>query len=353
MSELPRFGVRLHQALAPHQCIALAQAAEAAGFASVWFAENPFDRGVLPAVSACAALTGRIGIGVGVVTPYNRHPSLIAMEFGALDELANGRVRLGIGSGIGARIEKLGFDYRPLASVEDAVQIVRGLLRGEEVTYRGRVFSAERVALGFRPPRPDMPIYLASMGDRSLALCGRIGDGLIVSNMCPPGYTERAVAIVAESAAAAGRAMPQVVQYVPCVIRPDRDAARRAALSAVAGMLRMFWPADGEWPPLRDTIVHCAGIPKTEVVAALDRLRCGEPAEAALDERFLAAFAIAGTAEDCLTQAGRYRRAGVDELVLTFAGEQPAADMAYFGAAIPARATPALRPADGSVRLRP
>lgn len=336
MSELPWFGVRLHQGLAPGECVALAQAAEAAGFASVWFAENPFDRGVLPAVSACAALTERIAIGVGVVTPYNRHPSLIAMEFGALDELAKGRVLLGIGSGIGVRIERLGLAYRPLAALEDAVRIVRGLLCGDEVTYRGRVFSADRIKLGFRTPRPDMPIYLASMGDKSLALCGRIGDGLIVSNMCPPGYTERAVAIIAESAAAAGRPMPRIVQYVPCVVRPDPDEARRAALTAIADMLTMFWPAGERWPPLRDTIARCSGIPRQEIVAALDRLRRGEPAETVLDGRFVAAFAVAGTAEDCLTQAQRYRRAGVDELVLTFAGDQAGADMTYFGAAVAA-----------------
>ena len=334
MSVLPRFGVRLHQGLAPRECVALAQAAETAGFASVWFAENPFDRGVLPAVSACAALTERIAIGVGVVTPYNRHPSLIAMEFGALDELARGRVMLGIGSGIGARIERLGLAYRPLAALEDAVRIVRGLLGGDEVTYRGRVFSADRVKLGFRPPRPDMPVYLASMGDKSLALCGRIGDGLIVSNMCPPGYTERAVGIVANSAATAGRPMPRIVQYVPCVVRPDPGEAWRAALAAIADMLAMFWPAGEHWPPLRETIVACSGIPRPEIVAALDRLRRGEAAEIALDERFIAAFAIAGTAEDCLAQARCYRGAGVDELVLTFAGGQAAADMAYFGAAV-------------------
>ncbi|HEX3537706.1 MAG TPA: LLM class flavin-dependent oxidoreductase [Stellaceae bacterium] len=334
MSNLPRIGVRLHQGLTPRECVVLAQAAEAAGFASVWFAENPFDRGVLPAVSACAAVTERIGIGVGIVSPYTHHPAQIAMEFGALDELANGRMLLGIGSGIGVRIERLGFAYRPLASLEDAVHIVRGLLRGDEVTYRGRVFSADRAKLGFRPPRPEMPIYLASMGDKSLALCGRIGDGLIVSNMCPPGYTERAVAIVGDSATAAGRPMPRVVQYVPCVVRPDRAEARRAALAAIADMLARFWPTERAWPPLRDTILRHSGIPKPEFVAALDRLRHGDPAEAALDERFLAAFAVAGTAADCLARAANYRTAGVDELVLTFAGPQPAADMAYLGAAI-------------------
>jgi 5,10-methylenetetrahydromethanopterin reductase len=336
MSDLPRIGVRLHQALAPRESVALAQAAEAAGFASVWFAENPFDRGVLPAVSACAAVTERIGIGVGIVSPYTHHPTQIAMEFGALDELAAGRVLLGIGSGIGVRIERLGFKYRPLESLEDAVHIVRGLLRGDEVTYRGRVFSVDRVKLGFHPPRPEMPIYLASMGDKSLALCGRIGDGLIVSNMCPPGYTERAIAIVVDSATAAGRPMPPVAQYVPCVVRPDRAEARRAALAAIGDMLARFWPTERAWPRLRDTILRHSGIPKAEFVAALDRVRRGDPAEAALDERFITAFAVAGTAEDCLAQAAGYRRAGVDELVLTFAGSQPAVDMAYFGSALQA-----------------
>lgn len=334
MTDLPRFGVRLHQGLAAAECVRMAQAAEAAGFASVWFAENPFDRGVLPAAAASAALTQRIGIGIGIVTPYLHHPSQIAMEFGALDELAEGRALLGIGSGIGGRIERMGLPYRPLAALEDAVHIVRGLLCGEEVSYRGRVFSLDRVRLGFRPPRPGMPLYLASMGDKSLALCGRIGDGLIVSNMCPPGYTERALGIVGDSAAAAARPVPRVVQYVPCSVRPDGDEARAVALSAVAGMLAIFWPAGGDWPPLRDMIVAKSGIPKPEVVSALDRLRRGDRPETVLDERFVAAFAIAGSAKECLDQVRRFRAVGVDELVLTFAGPQPAADMAYFGAAI-------------------
>src|SRR5438093_497618 len=86
-------------------------------------------------------------------------------------------------------------------------------------------FADDRVALHFRAPRPEMPIYLASMGDRSLELCGRLADGLIVSNMRPPGYSERAVGIVQGSAANAGRPPLAVVQYVPCAARPDRAAA--------------------------------------------------------------------------------------------------------------------------------
>jgi len=333
--DLPRLGVRLHGGMPARDCIEIAIAAEGAGFDSVWFAENPFHRSVVPAVAVCLARTGRIAIGIGAVNPYQRHPTLIAQELAALDELAQGgsRVRLGIGAGIGGRIERLGVRFRPLPALEDTVQIVRALLRGETVAHRGRVFTAEEVALDFQPPRPDMPIYFASMGKKSLALCGRLADGLIVSNMCPPAYTERAAAIVRDSADAAGRAMPAIVQYVPCAARPDRETARRLAKEAVAGMLAAFWPASGQWPPLRDTIVQLSGIPKEEVVAALDRLRAGVPADGALDDRFIAAFALAGTAEDCLAQAMRYRAAGVDELVLTFAGNDPARDMAYVAAA--------------------
>jgi 5,10-methylenetetrahydromethanopterin reductase len=334
MNELPELGVRAHGDLDPQSCIAIAEAAETHGFASLWFAENPFQRGLMPAASACAVTTRRVRIGLGIVNPYTRHPSLIAMEFAALDELAAGRARLGIGAGIGAQIARLGFAWRPFAAMRDAIHIVRALLVGDEVSYRGRVFSVDRAKLRFRPTNPRTPIYMAAMGDRSLALCGEIADGLIVSNLCPIGYTERAVGIVERAAVAAGRPSPAIVQYVPCVARPDRKEARCAAVVAIGETLAALWPAGSEWPALRETIVAESGIPRAEFVVTLDRLRRGDPPQRVLDDRFIDAFAIAGTAEECLARAALYRRAGVGELVLTFAGSQPAQDIAYLGGAV-------------------
>jgi 5,10-methylenetetrahydromethanopterin reductase len=334
MPDLPAIGLRLHGGLDPRACVELADVAEANGLASVWFAENPFQRGALPTAAACAATTRRLRIGLGIVNVYSHHPTLIAMEFAALDELAEGRAILGIGSGLGRLVERMGFKWQPLASMQDAIRILRGLLAGEEVTYRGRVFSVEKARLSFPPPRPAMPIYMAAMGDRSLDLCGRLADGLIVSNLCPPSYTERAVSLVRRAASEAGRAAPAVVQYVPCVALPDRDLARRMAMAQIGEMMAMFWPADTAWPPSRETIVERSGIPRAVFVAAIERLRGGAPADEVLDERFIDAFAIAGTAEDCLARAADYRAAGVDELALTFAGEQPAAQIEYLGAAL-------------------
>jgi 5,10-methylenetetrahydromethanopterin reductase len=332
--DFPRFSLRLHQGLTPQACRSLAASAEAHGFHTLWFAENPFGRAILPAVAACAADTSRVRLGLGILNPYQHHPTLIAQEAAALDELSGGRVRLGIGSGVGQRIVRLGARYRPLAALTDTVQIVRGLLRHETVTHRGYAFSADRVALEFAAPRPDMPIHLAAMADRSLALCGRLADGLIVSNLCPPAYTARVVAIVRESAAAAGRESLDIVQYLLCAARPDGAEAREIAKAAVGAMLIALWPAGNDWPAQRETIVRLSGIARLEMVGALDRLRRGERAGRVLDDRFISGFALAGTAEQVIAQAAQYRRAGADELALSFAGSQPAADAAYFARAV-------------------
>jgi 5,10-methylenetetrahydromethanopterin reductase len=334
MTNMTNVGLRLHGGLDPNRCVELAKAAETNNFASVWFAENPFERGVLPMAAACAVATRRIRIGIGVWNPFNRHPSLIAMEIGALDELAKGRIDLGIGSGTTSAIRKLNLDdKKPLAALRDTFRIVRGLLRGDDVTYSGTVFSAHAAKLGYQPPRPHLPILMAARGEKTLQLCGQIADGLVASNMCPSGFTARAVEIVRQAAADAGRPIPtNVVQYVPCIAGPDGPQARRAIKPTLAAMLRLFWAV-----PTAKAAMRHGDIPDTELQAAMNRIGSGEAPERALSDRIVDAFAIAGTAEECRERIDIYGRAGVTELVLTFVGPDPAADIAYLGRALKTR----------------
>jgi 5,10-methylenetetrahydromethanopterin reductase len=334
--DLPKLSVRLSGGVAPRRCIDLAKVADANGYDSIWFAENPFNRGVLPAASACAAATSRIRIGVGVFNPYNRHPTLIAMEIGALDELAQGRVRLGIGSGIASATERMGLSTeRPLAAVRDAITIVRAMLAGETVSHAGRAFSAHEAKLEYGTLRPDMPLLMAARGEQALALCGRIADGLMISNMCPPDFTRHAVEIVRRSAREAGRSAPaEVVQYVPCAARPDRNEAVSLAKETIGDMLPGFWSLGQRVPAAKAALLRTGDLSEADFASAVERLRGGERPSDALDERFVAAFAIAGTAEDCLAQARRYREAGASELALTFVGERPERDMEYFARAV-------------------
>jgi 5,10-methylenetetrahydromethanopterin reductase len=333
--QFPALSVRLHGGLTPQQCVAQAQAAEAAGFDGIWFAENPFARGILPAAAACAAATRRLEIGAGVFNPYNRHPTLIAMEIGALDELAGGRVRLGIGSGVGSAVERMGFAYdRPLTTLREAVVIIRALLRGEEVSHAGAVFNLNKVKLDC-PTRPDIPIFMAGRGGRSLRACGELADGLIVSNMCTTAFTAGAVKVLHDAARAAGRAkLPAVVQYLPCFARADRGEAQRLAKRAVADMLPGYWRVGQRLPAAKRALLAGSGIGEAELATAVARLNAGATPEAALDERYVAAFAIAGTAEDCRRQAAAYAKAGVTELALTFAEPDAAAAMRFMAEAL-------------------
>ena len=96
-------------------------------------------------------------------------------------------------------------------------------------------------------------------------------------------------------------------------------------------MLTRFWPVDDDWPPVRETIVRHSGIPKVEVVAALARLRRGEPRKRC--------WTIGSSTPSPLPAPRRIASLpqrntvapGVDELALTFAGSQPEVDMAYLG----------------------
>ncbi len=314
MSVLPRRGLRLHGGLEPGRCVELATAAEALGFASVWFAENPLERGVMPTLAACAMATARIELGIGVWNPFLKHPAQIAMEIAAFDELAKGRASLGIGSGLANPIQRLGVDNRkPLAALADTFAIVRGLLSGEPVTHRGKVFSVADVKLAFRPRRPDLPVLMAARGPRALALAGRTADGLMISNMCPAGFSAYAASIVRPR---------RLVQYAPCVVAADRQAAIEALRPVLFGMLKTFWALGQRVPAAKASLIDHSGLAEAEFAAAV------AGGAAALDPRFVDAFAIAGTPDECVRQMARYAAAGVSDLVLTFVGSDPIREMA-------------------------
>jgi 5,10-methylenetetrahydromethanopterin reductase len=335
LQKFPSLSVRLHGGLTPQQCIGQARAAEEAGFGGVWFAENPFNRSTLPTAAACAAATRKLRIGAGVFNPYSRHPTLIAMEVGALDELSSGRVSVGIGSGIGFAIERMGFAYdRPLTSVRETMMILRTLFRGEEVNHHGAAFTVQKVKLDYQA-RPDIPIFMAGRGDRSLLVCGEIADGLIVSNMCTVAFVATAVKTLQEAARNFGRSKrPEVVQYIPCIPRADRRVAQRLAMKAIAEMLPGFWKLGHRLPAAKTAMLEGSGISETEFTTAVAHLNAGEKPEAALDERFVQAFTVSGDIEECRRKVADHAAAGVTELALTFCSQSAAADMRFMADAV-------------------
>ena len=134
---------------APAHVAERARAAERAGVDSLWFIEDYFRTGAFTMAGAAAAATTEIGLGLGVVNPYTRHPALLAMETATLAGIAPGRVVLGLGTGVRGWVED---QMRipapaPLAALGECVDVVRRLWAGERVSHEGQAFSLAGVAL--------------------------------------------------------------------------------------------------------------------------------------------------------------------------------------------------------------
>jgi 5,10-methylenetetrahydromethanopterin reductase len=193
-------------------------------------------------VAACiAAATRRIGLGIGIVNPFWRHPAVIAMEAAALDEFAGGRVRLGLGAALWTLRNFGEADARaarPLTAMIEAIRIVRGLVRGEP-GVEGRIFAVRADAhLDFRPAQSSIPIYVGAVNRRMLQAAGAWADGVQLGAIVSPGYARWAWQQIVEGAQSAGRDPTQIDLASNVLLSVDHDS--RAARDAVRHVLAYY-----------------------------------------------------------------------------------------------------------------
>lgn len=142
--------------------------------------ESPFVWGVL---GALAGATDGLHLTTAVTCPTVRmHPAIVAHAAATAGALLEGRFSLGLGSGENLNEHVLG-DRWPRAAerldmLEEAVEVIRALYTGEQVSHRGAHYTVEDARLYELPDDPP-PIVLAASGPRATAMAGRIADGLI------------------------------------------------------------------------------------------------------------------------------------------------------------------------------
>src|ERR1700745_610008 len=201
-----------------HETVAMATACEQAGFDAFWIAEaypwwrkHSFEARSSTAVLALiAAVTRRIQVGWGIISPYTRHPVQIAMEARVMQDLAGDRFMLGlraskifmkeIGEGEG---EKVG----PATVMRESIEIVKGVLQGDAFQYEGKVFQASVPPLKAEEhtPRGVPPIYVAGTGPVLQKMAGSIGDGLFTASMTSPAFVRYALTKLKEGARKASK----------------------------------------------------------------------------------------------------------------------------------------------------
>jgi F420-dependent oxidoreductase-like protein len=218
------------------------QEAEALGYDSVWSAEAYGSDAVTPA-AWIAARTQTIHVGTAIMQIPARTPAMTGMTAMTLDALSGGRFRLGLGVSGPQVVEGWhGQPFgRPLAKTREYVEIVRAVLRRDKpLEFRGEYYQipyAGADATGLGKPlrsilhgRRDLPIYLAAVGPRNVALAAEIADGWI-----PVFFAARRMAMfrdwLEQGFRAGGRGSGDgfdVMPMVPVMVGDDVDACRAA-----------------------------------------------------------------------------------------------------------------------------
>ncbi|MSZ96743.1 MAG: LLM class flavin-dependent oxidoreductase, partial [Actinobacteria bacterium] len=208
-----------------------AQYAEQKGFEAVWQADSRLVRDAIVPMSAFAAVTDTIKIGSGVVDCWTRNPARLAATFSTLDDLAPGRVILGIGAWWDPLAEKVGISRaKPLRAMREIITAVRALLANETVTMNGEFVHLDGVELDYvyqdRRPK-DVPIYLGATGMQMMELAGEIADGVVLNYLVSPDYNRKAIEHLAIGADKAGRSWESIdrPQLVVCSVHEDRKTA--------------------------------------------------------------------------------------------------------------------------------
>ncbi len=174
-------------AMTRDQILEVVHAADRLGYDSLWVAEAwSFDAFMV--LTSLIPETSNIKLATGIVNVYSRTPSLIAQSAATLDALSGGRAVLGLGAS-GPQVIKgwHGLDYdQPLQRTREVIDIVRMIMRREKLQYEGKVFDLHgRLKLINHPVRPQIPIAVASLGPKNVAMTAELADAWLPTLYSP------------------------------------------------------------------------------------------------------------------------------------------------------------------------
>lgn len=292
------FEAEISPGMRAREVVDLARLAEQAGFERLGISDVILWPDCFVLMGLVAQATERIQLGSMVTNPYSRHPAVLAGIMATLQDVSDGRAFLGIG--VGAGLEAVGSTYpRPVAHLRDAVTAIRGLLAGDEVSYRGTTLTLDRAKLvGHTRP---VPISIGSRSPQVMRLAGELADiALVGGRFLSPTIAADYRTWLAEGAARAGRDVTEV-EVAPrltlCVSR-DGDLARRSVKRYVAHYVTLIRPAELEIDPA--WLARVQGALDRSRGWYFDHDRYDDPEiDALIPDELIRHFAVAGTPDEC------------------------------------------------------
>jgi 1,4-dihydroxy-2-naphthoate polyprenyltransferase len=292
--------------------IGWAERARNLGLSSVWVHDSYFERDAVTYASALASNVDGIKVALGAVNPFTRHGVLLAMTVSALDEMAPGRIILGLGSALPLRLAQMGIPYSPQEGhdrVSATIDLVRALWKGERVPPGSP--NVPPVEPMFAPVH-HVPIFVAGYRTPMLELAGEKGDGYLARPLESLKSFAGMVPKVRAASVAAGRPADavRIAGYLFSLVDSDRRAALNRAKREPFVIYMMAIQTDvalrraGLDLELRDRI-H--GLWRSEDYHAAAQL---------IPDEMMDAFLLCGTEEEVAARAMEYHAAGMDIPVL-------------------------------------
>ena len=329
--------------------------AEERGFEAVWQAESRLVREATVPMAAYAAVTERIKVGSGVVNNWTRNVGLLAATFSTLDDLAPGRIVLGIGAWWDPLAQKVGITRRkPLLAMQETVETVRRLLAMERVTFHGEFVDVEDIEIdivhGDRSPK-NVPIYIGATGMKMMELAGEIADGVCLNYLVGPPYNRTALEHLAIGAERSGRAVEDIdrPQLVVCSLDEDREVAldrARELVTQYLGQQPHIMKASGVDQSLLDDIGKVLTWPASD-----EEIR---RAMKLVPDEVVQLITASGTADECWAKVREYVENGCTCPILYPLGPDVGAMLDAFAVGGPggSRARPEGERADGGTAER-
>ncbi len=303
-----QFGVGFAPSVPAPSVLDAAKLAEQLGFDVFWITDSHMAvREATSLLGALAVTTNRISLGPGVSHLAGRHPTVIASAMATLNELAPGRIRLGIGVGDSGPLN-LGMPRTTVRDLETAVTAIRHLLQGEETPGQTRPLRLSYVQKRETSP---VPIYVAATGQRTLRMAGHVADAALVSGM--PDELPHLITLIRAGEQEAGRpaGATRILFWTTACVDEDRQAARAAVRGSVARRAMNTYNRQ-----LRD------GQLDDDDRVALERLQAAHQQGHVWDagytdlvpERWIDRFSVAGTPDEVRARLERTLADGADEI---------------------------------------
>ncbi len=260
---------------------------------SIWIPES-WGREAFTMLGTISQVTNRIKLGTSVVNIYARSPATTAMAAFTLDDLAPGRIIIGLGAGTPALAENWhGIEFlHPLRRLEEFTECFRWILTGQKVNYEGVFYNIRDFSIMYRSVGKNIPIFFGAVNKRMIKLATNISDGVILY-LRPLEEIREVVKMIKSLIQRSDRNFEICCVFITAISDQNPELARLRASKTLA-----FYISVGEYYRkfLSDTGFNKEVMLVKEVYAkeGLDK------AADCIPDKMLRSLTIFGNTEDCL-----------------------------------------------------